>query len=159
MRLDALVDASVLAARFDRRFPKKQRTAEHLLEHGLVHGTLAVPQPAILEMVLATTQPLSDLDGGSLLTAAEAAREAEELLVIFPVLPTTDEVLRTALRGALSYGLPWTSALIWAHAEHYGLGEVLSEDLPHQRYYGAVRVLNPFAPAQTVHERQARRRP
>jgi predicted nucleic acid-binding protein len=34
---------------------------------------------------------------------------------------------------------------MWAYAEHYGLPELLTEDLQHDRLYGAVRVVNPFA--------------
>ena len=35
-------------------------------------------------------------------------------------------------------------AQIWAYAEHYGLQEILTEDLQHDRLYGSVRVVNPF---------------
>jgi predicted nucleic acid-binding protein len=31
------------------------------------------------------------------------------------------------------------------HAEHYGLPEIFTEDLQHDRLYGTVRVVNPFA--------------
>jgi predicted nucleic acid-binding protein len=35
-------------------------------------------------------------------------------------------------------------AHLWAYAEHYGLAEILTEHLQHDRLYGSVRVLNPF---------------
>jgi predicted nucleic acid-binding protein len=34
----------------------------------------------------------------------------------------------------------------WEH-EHYGLTELLSEDYQHDRSYGTVQVVNPFAGA------------
>ena len=43
-----------------------------------------------------------------------------------------------------AYQLPWFDALIWAHAEESGLEELISEDFEHDRFYGTVRVVNPF---------------
>jgi predicted nucleic acid-binding protein len=48
------------------------------------------------------------------------------------------------LRGAAAYGLPWFDAQMWAHAEVYGLEELISEDFQSDRLYGRVRILNPF---------------
>jgi predicted nucleic acid-binding protein len=52
--------------------------------------------------------------------------------------------VRLAVRGSAAYGLSWFDAHLWAHAEYYGLAEILSEDFPHRRLYGTVRVVNPF---------------
>ena len=54
--------------------------------------------------------------------------------------------------------LKWFDAHLWAYAEHYGLAEILTEDLQHDRLYGMVRVVNPFADAQ-VTGRPYHRRP
>ena len=67
------------------------------------------------------------------------------MLAEFPILYPNEAVVRTALRGAAAYGLSWFDAHIWAYAEVYGLGELLSEDFQHRRMYGTVRVRNPFA--------------
>jgi len=40
--------------------------------------------------------------------------------------------------------LSWFDALLWSYAERYGLAEILTEDLQHDRLYGTVRVVNPF---------------
>jgi len=51
-------------------------------------------------------------------------------------------------RRMAAYKFPWYDAHIWAHAEHYGLPELLSEDFYYGRRYGTVRARNPFlAPA------------
>lgn len=138
----ALVDTNVLVYRFDARFPDKQERATKLLRAGIANDSLRVPHQAIVEFVAATTRPIAGC--APLLEPADARREAEELLIQFPVLYPNDDVVRTALRGAAAYQLSWFDAHIWAYAEHYGLVELLSEDLQHDRQYGTVRVVNPF---------------
>jgi predicted nucleic acid-binding protein len=80
-----------------------------------------------------------------LLSDAEARTEVENLLVAFPVLFPTEDVVRTAIRGAAVYRLPWFDAHMWAFAEVFGLDELLSEDFQDGRLYGRVRARNPFA--------------
>jgi predicted nucleic acid-binding protein len=54
-------------------------------------------------------------------------------------------IVREAVRGCSAYQMNWFDAHLWAYAEYYGLSEILTEDLQHDRYYGSVHVLNPFA--------------
>ncbi|OGK78465.1 MAG: hypothetical protein A2X52_15125 [Candidatus Rokubacteria bacterium GWC2_70_16] len=140
--MPALVDTNVLVYRFDPRFPRKQEVATELLRRGLVEDQVRIPHQAVVEFVAAVTRPL---DGGrSLLTPDEARREAEELLRQFVILYPTETLLRTAIRGWATYQLGWFDAHLWAYAEEYGLGELVSEDFQHDRLYGAVRAVNPF---------------
>ncbi len=138
----ALVDTNVLVYRFDLRVPEKQRIAADLLRRGLADGAVRVPHQAIIEFVRVVTQ--RKRGEAPLLPPEQARREAEELLSQFVVLYPTDAHVRTALRGAATYGLPWFDAHLWAYAEHYGLPEILSEDFEHGRLYGTVRAVNPF---------------
>lgn len=138
----ALVDTNVLVYRLDARDPRKQRIATELLRAGIADGSLRLPHQAIVELVAATTRPVAG--GTPLLSAADAHREAEELLSQFDVLYPTDGLVRLALRGAAAYQLSWFDAHLWAYAEHFGLEELLSEDFQHGRLYGTVRVTNPF---------------
>ena len=138
----ALVDTNILVYRFDARFPEKQRVATALLRRGIVEDTLRLAHQVIVEFVAAVSRPL---DGGEpLLTEFEARREAEELLIQFPVLYPNEGLVRLALRGAAAYQLSWFDAHLWAYAEYYGLEEILSEDFQHGRLYGGVRTVNPF---------------
>jgi predicted nucleic acid-binding protein len=137
-----LVDTNILVYRFDGRFPEKKRIATELLREGLVDGTARLPHQALLEFVSVVTR--RGRGALPLMTQEEARREAEELLSQFFVLWPTDGLIRTALRGAAAYGLPWFDAHLWAYAEHYGLSEILSEDFQHGRLYGSVRAVNPF---------------
>lgn len=139
----ALIDTNVLIYRYDARFPQKQKVATDLLRAGIRNDSVRLAHQAIVEFVAATTRRLSD--GGSILEPAEARREAEELLVVFPILYPVDAVVRLALRGCAAYQLGWFDAHMWAFAEHYGLDTIYSEDFAHDRLYGSVRACNPFA--------------
>ncbi len=139
----ALIDTNILVYRYDPRFPEKQRIATELLRRGIADDSIRVPHQAIVEFVAVVMRPL--LAGRPLLAPDEWRREAEEFLRQFPVLYPTEGVLRLALRGAAAYGLNWFDAHLWAYAEHYGLEEILSEDFQHERLYGSVRTINPFA--------------
>ena len=139
----ALVDTNVLVYRFDARFPDKQRIATDLLRSGIASDSIRIAHQAVVEFVAAVTRRLPG--GATLLSREDALREAEELLSQFAVVWPTDAVVRTALRGAAAYGLSWFDAHMWAHAEHYGLDELITEDLQPDRLYGTVRTVNPFA--------------
>ncbi len=138
----ALVDTNVLVYRFDPRFPRQQAVATEILSRGIAEDSVRVPHQAIVEFVAAVTRPLAQ--GEPLLSVLDAVREAEEMLSQFVILYPDEALLRTALRGAVAYRLPWFDAHLWAYAEHYGLSELLSEDFQHDRLYGSVRAVNPF---------------
>ena len=137
----ALVDTNILVYRFDSRFPQKQRTATELLRRGIIEDSVRVPHQAILEFVAAVTRSIR---GHAILKQTEALREAEELLKQFTVLYPNEAILREAVRGCAAYQLSWFDAHLWAYAEHYGLQEIFTEDLQHDRLYGTVRAVNPF---------------
>ncbi len=142
----ALVDTNVLVYLFDPADPRKQRIAAELLDRRLEDNSVKIPHQAIVEFVAATTRPRARGRNvmPSLLTPEAATREAEELLTLFEVLYPNEALVRTALRGAAAYQLPWYDAHLWAYAEYYGLSELLSEDFEHNRLYGTVRAVNPF---------------
>ena len=140
-----LVDTNVLVYRFDPRDAVKQKKASTFLRAGLGSGEVRVPHQALVEFIAATTRPLGTDRKVSLLEREEAAREAEEMIVQFPVLYPTEEVLRLAFQGWRTYELNWFDAHIWAYAEYYGLSPLYSEDFQHGRLYGRVRAINPFA--------------
>jgi predicted nucleic acid-binding protein len=60
------------------------------------------------------------------------------------VLYPDEELVRIALRGAAAYQLSWSDAHMWAYAERFGLGRLLTEDFEHGRLYGTVETLDPF---------------
>jgi predicted nucleic acid-binding protein len=84
------------------------------------------------------------VQGHVILPLPEALREAEEFLRQFAILYPNEGTLRHALRGCAAYQLSWFDAHMWAYAESYGLGELLTEDFEHDSLYGTVRVIDPF---------------
>ena len=144
--VSVLVDTNVLVYRYDPRFPEKQRVATDALRQGIADDELRLPHQAVVEFVAAVTR-VRLADGQPLLPIDEALQEADGLLQEFAVLYPDETVVRTALRGAALYKLPWFDAYLWAYAEAYGLDEILSEDFQHGRQYGSVRIRNPFLAA------------
>lgn len=151
----ALVDTNVLIYRYDPRFPLKQARATELLRSGIAERSLVLPHQALIEFVAVVTRPIAGQ--APLLTVDEAHREAEDLLMQFPVVYPTETTLRTALRGAALYKLSWFDAHLWAYADERGLDPIWSEDFEDGRLYGRVRVRNPFR--ESVHEPTAAYRP
>lgn len=150
----ALVDTNVLVYRFDPRFPLKQERATELLRQGMVDRSIVLPYQSLVEFVAATTRPIARKT--SLLTEEEAHREVDEMVAQFQVVYPTENTLRTALRGAALYKMSWFDALIWAYADEHGLDPLWSEEFQDGRYYGRVKVQNPFRMA--VHEPAGRGR-
>jgi predicted nucleic acid-binding protein/bifunctional DNA-binding transcriptional regulator/antitoxin component of YhaV-PrlF toxin-antitoxin module len=140
IKVAALVDTTILVYRFDDHFPGKQKIATEILRLGMVDDSVRVPHQAIIEFVAAMTRPIR---GRAILRQADALREAEEMLSQFTVVYPNEAILRNAVRGCAAYQLNWSDAQIWSYPEHYGLSQILTEDLPHDRLYGTVRVLNP----------------
>jgi len=138
----ALVDTNILVYRFDPRFPDKQTIATRLLRTGIEEDSVRLPHQAIVEFVAAVTRPIAS--GASLLSVDDARQEAEALLLQFTVLYPNDELVRMALAGVAAYRLSWFDAHLWAYAAYYGLPEILSEDFQSGRFYGSVRISNPF---------------
>lgn len=137
----ALIDTNILVYRFDKRFPEKRRIATELLRRGIAEDSIRVPHQAIVEFVAAVTRPIR---GQSILNKTEALREAEEFLNQFPILYPNESLVRQAIRGCAAYQLNWFDAHLWSYAEHYGLSEIITEDLQHDRLYGSVAIVNPF---------------
>jgi predicted nucleic acid-binding protein len=141
--MTALIDTNVLVYRFDPRFPEKQSIAAELLRAGIAGDSIRVAHQAVVEFVAAVTRTLGDEP--PLLEGVDARREAEELLTQFQVVYPNADVMRTALRGMAAYELSWFDAHMWAHAEVFGLDELVTEDFQAGRLYGSVRIVNPFS--------------
>ena len=126
---------------YDPSDSRKRAIARHLLRRGASASELRIPHQAMVEFVNAVTRQRK---AGPFLSREEAWRQAEDFLNEFEILYPNEKVFRTAMLGMAAYRIPWYDAHLWAHAEHYGLPELLTEDFEHGRKYGTVRVRNPF---------------
>jgi predicted nucleic acid-binding protein len=142
MTVASLVDTNILVYRCDTSDAAKRDAARGLLRKGGAENALRIPHQAMAEFVKAVTKGRTG--GRSLLPLEEAWRQAEDLLNEFPVLYPNESIFRTAMLGMAAYKFAWYDAHLWAYAEHYGIPEILSEDFEHGRWYGRVRVRNPF---------------
>jgi len=148
-----LVDTNILIYSFDRRYPVKQRIARDLLDEGARDGSLVLAHQTIVEFVAAASRPRADFGGQPILMPEQARFEAENFMMEFQIVYPDEAVLRTALQSVSAYGFSWFDAHLWAYAEVHGLSEIFSEDFEHGRYYGSVRVCDPFlVAAGAVHE-------
>ena len=138
----SLVDTNILVYRCDPRDPGKRAAALAVLREGEISGDLRIPHQALVEFVSSVTRLRRMSE--PIMTLADATRQAELFMAEFPILYPNESVFRMALLGRAAYGLPWYDAHLWAYAEHYGLPEILSEDFEHGRWYGTVRIRNPF---------------
>jgi predicted nucleic acid-binding protein len=138
----SLVDTNILVYRCDPGDPAKREAAREVLREGEMSGDLRIPHQSLVEFVNSATRLRGQ--AAPIMTLVAATRQAELFMVQFPVLYPNDHVFRMALYGIATYRLPWFDAHLWAYAEHYGLGEILSEDFEHGRRYGGVRMRNPF---------------
>jgi predicted nucleic acid-binding protein len=64
-----------------------------------------------------------------------------------PVVPVDSALVASAVASSREWDLSYWDALILSAAEAAGCDIVLTEDLPHDRVYGSVRVENPFRDA------------
>jgi predicted nucleic acid-binding protein len=138
----SLVDTNILVCRCDPRDPAKRDAALAVLRRGEASGDLRIAHQSLVEFVNSVIRSR----GGEmpLMTREDATRQAELFITEFPVIYPNEHVFRAALRGMATYRLPWFDAHLWAYAEHFGIPEILSEDFEHGRWYGTVRVRNPF---------------
>jgi predicted nucleic acid-binding protein len=141
-RVVTLVDTNILVYRCDPRDLAKRDAARAVLRQGELTGNFRIAHQSLVEFVSSVIRSR----GGKapLLTREDAARQAELFMTEFPVIYPSEPVFRTALRGMATYRLPWYDAHLWAYAEHHGIPEILSDDFEHERWYGTVRVRNPF---------------
>lgn len=151
----SLVDTNILLYRYDPADRHKRAVAHEVLREGFDSLSLVLAHQSIIELVAAARRLRTWPDGDRrpLLTTAEISREVDYLFQTAPILWPTKDTVRLALRGMAAYQLSWWDAHLWAYAEENLVDEILSEDFQHGRFYGDVRVINPFlAQPETVHQ-------
>lgn len=135
-----LIDTNVLVYAVDPADPEKQKRAWELLERSESVGSGRLSVQCLAEFFSATTRKLQPP-----LSAAEAARQIENLVRAFPVLDLTAMIVLEAARGARARGLPYYDAQIWASARLNQIPVVFSEDFADGSTIEGVRFVNPFA--------------
>lgn len=149
----ALIDTNVLVYRMDPTDPAKQARAQTILDEGMRHQSIVLAHQTLVEFMAVAQRPRPELEGQGVLLHHVAVQQVEWLMEAFEVIYPDSAVMKTALRGQATFGLSWWEAHLWAYAEVGGIAEILSEDFQHGRWYGSVRVVNPFLSGpDSVHE-------
>jgi predicted nucleic acid-binding protein len=142
LHVGSLVDTNILVYCHDPSNLAKRERARQVLRTGWAENSLYIPHQAIVEFLQVTVRGRAGHP--PLLSREQACRQADDFLDQFPILYPSEAVLGIAMLGFAAYRFSWFDAHLWAHAEHYGMSEILSEDFEHGRRYGTVRVRNPF---------------
>ena len=83
-----LIDTNVFVCRYDARFRQKQGIANDVLRSAIDGGDARVPHQVVVEFVAATR----GRPGTQLLSPQEALRQADDILVQFPILYVNEAV-------------------------------------------------------------------
>lgn len=133
----AFLDTNVLVYAFDDGEPDKRDRARELL--AAPPAPLVISAQVIGEFYVVVTRKLATpLD-------PDAARDAVDQLMRFPVMPLDGELTRAAIATSRSAQLSYWDALIIEAASASGCDLLLSEDLADGSVIGSVRIRNPFA--------------
>ena len=138
--IEYLVDTNLFVYAHDRSEPVKQRRARELLERLFELETGAITTQILGEFFRTVTCRLSRPLG-----LAVAQLQVESVRSLFPVLPTTEQIVVEAVRGVVVHGLSYWDAQIWAAARLNQIPTILSEDFQSGRAVETVRFEHPLA--------------
>jgi predicted nucleic acid-binding protein len=141
MATRCVVDTNVLVYALDRREPEKRERAREVLRRVGGSGTAALPAQVLSEFggaCLRKLEPRPD--------STTVRREAERLMLAFPLLPLTGPVVLEALRGVGEHLLSYYNAQIWAVARLGQVAVVLSKEFNPGTVLDGVSFTNPLDP-------------
>jgi predicted nucleic acid-binding protein len=131
------LDTNILVYAFDSRAGGKQAIAAAILDRAVERDCVLTLQ-ALSEFYAAVTRK-------GIVPRAEAARQVEDWLLLFPSLAPSAAALRAALAEAVAGRASYWDALLVATAAEGGCTALLSEDLADGARHGPLRIINPFA--------------
>jgi predicted nucleic acid-binding protein len=134
-------DTNVLVYAHDASDNKKRETAQALILAGLKTGAGVISAQVLSEFYVTVTRKIATP------LSLDAARQELHLLSRLVVVETDSTLVLRAAILQEKWQTSFWDALILAAAERARCVTVWSEDLSSGQTYGAVRVLNPFAPA------------
>lgn len=137
-RTTVFVDTSVLVASEDRADAVRHAAARAWLRELWLRRIGRLSTQVLSEFYLCTTQKLSPP-----MPAGDARAEVRRYQRWEPW--TVDHAtVETAWAVESRFGLAWWDALLVAAAQQQGCTLLLSESLPHDQLFDALRIVNPF---------------
>ncbi len=133
------VDTNILVYANDTDEPAKRDIARTTIRRLMTGDEGVVSSQVLGEFWVTVTQKLARP-----LERAIALHEMA-LFSAFRIVPVDHGVVVDAIRIQEEYRISYWDAQIVSTAQAAGCAQLLSEDLQHDRIYGDVRVVNPFA--------------
>ena len=138
------VDTNLWAYRLDQREPQKSRFIRQWLRDLAQEHEIVISTQVLIELRSVLSRKLQPA------LSFEDTRAALEALARFEVVPANAELVLDAHALAHAEQLSWCDALIVEAALRSGCERLYSEDFGQFRRFGALQVMNPFAPQLPV---------
>lgn len=136
MNASRFLDTNILLYAYDLDAPGKRAVAQRLVEQAWI----SPGETAISVQVLQEMHVNLEKRGVPRAEAGQIIRDYAQ----WPVVDNTRDLLLSALREQVRWGISLWDALILAAARAAGASELISEDFNSGQDYDGVRVLNPF---------------
>lgn len=136
------IDSNVLVYALDTAQPKKRAIARRILLKGRFLDAILTAQ--------ALAEFLNVVRRKDLASFLQAREEADRLATLFPIAPTTWQVVAEAARFAQEYKLQLWDCVIWQAARSLGTSIFLTEDMQDGFAVEGMTVLNPFKPENSA---------
>jgi predicted nucleic acid-binding protein len=135
-----LIDTNLLVYLYDYRDPAKQSRSAQVLNELGVSGSGRLSVQSLAEFLSIAIRKLAPP-----LPAADAIRQVESFIRLWPVFDLTPLIVLEAGRGVRDHHLSYYDAQIWASARLNQIPLVFSEDFADGWMLEGVRFVNPFA--------------
>ena len=131
-------DTNILVYAIDARFLEKQKSAIALYAQAVKDRSFVISTQVLVEFFNATTK------GKQPLLQRHEAHAQVTALARQRVIPTTANMVVSAMGYAERYQMQWFDALMVDAALAAGATTLYSEDMQHGQRYGSLAVVNPF---------------
>ena len=131
-------DTNILVYAIDARFLEKQKSAIALYAQAVKDRSFVISTQVLVEFFNATTK------GKQPLLQRHEAHSQVTALARQRVIPTTANMVLSAMGYAERYQMQWFDALMVGAALAAGATTMYSEDMQHGQRYGSLAVVNPF---------------
>ena len=134
-------DTNILVYAMDARFPDKQKSAIALYAQSVKNRSFVISTQVLIEFFNATTKTTK---GRQPLLQRHEAQSQVTALARQRVIPTTANMVVSAMGYADRYRMQWFDALIVDAALSAGATTLYSEDMQQGQRFGELIVVNPF---------------
>jgi predicted nucleic acid-binding protein len=132
------IDTNIWVYQLDQREPEKSRRISHWLREAASNHHIVLSTQVLIELRSVLTRKLKPA------MSHEHTRQALNALSAFDVLATDTAMVLDAHELAEKEQLSWFDALIVEAAIRSGCDQLVSEDLSDGRWFGKLKVSNPF---------------